>query len=486
MKITGTLVWTLIGYAALSTWFYVVGYSNAFSLLNGSTAQTTGRFLFFASCLMFVIMFCIFDRAAEKHRRGLNIAIPFTLFIGTAMLGLANNQTLINQTVFGVIACVIMGCGYTWYLLSFYRVAAQYGTLLNWALLFILHRAISSIVIVSIVYVLPAPLQVVFAAFLALLIVVALAFAQRSVDNPTDNPRKVAPLYDEREKTIGRHGLTHIARLILVTSSMVILRGLGTGGIWGRSPNNLSSIALGPIETTAIVVVLFFLIAFSTLALCTIRSQKICDKIPILILVVGILGMVALGFTAVDTFIEHALYTSLELYSQTLFSFYVVVGIRTLPFSPFRVAGAALGFSFLLPMLWMAFFEGSEVATGIILLVTSLSLIIFLVFSNAPEQTGTQAASLRGNSNNDIDLYEAILIQGAVLAKQHKLTERETEILLLLLQGRNLPHIQEKLVLASGTVRTHVNKIYKKLDVHSRQELLDLLTRKETEEDQRE
>ncbi|MBR2835566.1 MAG: helix-turn-helix transcriptional regulator [Coriobacteriales bacterium] len=54
------------------------------------------------------------------------------------------------------------------------------------------------------------------------------------------------------------------------------------------------------------------------------------------------------------------------------------------------------------------------------------------------------------------------------------LSARETEILKLLLAGRDTPHIAETLVLSKNTIRTHVKSIYTKFDVHSRQELLDL------------
>lgn len=55
------------------------------------------------------------------------------------------------------------------------------------------------------------------------------------------------------------------------------------------------------------------------------------------------------------------------------------------------------------------------------------------------------------------------------------LTPRETEILRLLAEGRSVPVICERLVISEGTARTHVKHIYQKLDVHNRQELLDLV-----------
>ncbi len=60
----------------------------------------------------------------------------------------------------------------------------------------------------------------------------------------------------------------------------------------------------------------------------------------------------------------------------------------------------------------------------------------------------------------------------ARLTEQYHLTPREASVLLLLIKKRDTAHIAEELFLAQSTVRVHISSIYKKLDVHSRQELL--------------
>ena len=53
------------------------------------------------------------------------------------------------------------------------------------------------------------------------------------------------------------------------------------------------------------------------------------------------------------------------------------------------------------------------------------------------------------------------------------LSEREIEILKLLVQGRKGPQISADLFIAYSTVRTHIKSIHRKLDVHTRHELID-------------
>lgn len=63
----------------------------------------------------------------------------------------------------------------------------------------------------------------------------------------------------------------------------------------------------------------------------------------------------------------------------------------------------------------------------------------------------------------------------ASLMETYGLTAREYEVALLLARGRSLPFIQEELHIAQGTAQTHLAHIYRKLDVHSRQEFLDIV-----------
>lgn len=53
------------------------------------------------------------------------------------------------------------------------------------------------------------------------------------------------------------------------------------------------------------------------------------------------------------------------------------------------------------------------------------------------------------------------------------MTNREVEVLLLLAEGRSSSYIAEELVLPANTVRGYVKNIYQKLDVHSKQDVID-------------
>ncbi len=80
----------------------------------------------------------------------------------------------------------------------------------------------------------------------------------------------------------------------------------------------------------------------------------------------------------------------------------------------------------------------------------------------------TLAEGLRSIS----DRRNALIAQ---FAEVHGLTTRETEVLALIVAGRNVPYIERELVLAKSTVKTHVKHIYAKCGVSSKQDLIDLV-----------
>lgn len=63
----------------------------------------------------------------------------------------------------------------------------------------------------------------------------------------------------------------------------------------------------------------------------------------------------------------------------------------------------------------------------------------------------------------------------AEIARACKLSAREEEVLFLLAQRKTVGIIERELFIANGTAKAHVRHIYQKLDIHTRQELFDML-----------
>lgn len=61
------------------------------------------------------------------------------------------------------------------------------------------------------------------------------------------------------------------------------------------------------------------------------------------------------------------------------------------------------------------------------------------------------------------------------IADRYMLSRRETEVMFLLAKGHNAAYIQDKLCISKSTAKTHINHIYRKLDIHTQQELLNMV-----------
>lgn len=70
---------------------------------------------------------------------------------------------------------------------------------------------------------------------------------------------------------------------------------------------------------------------------------------------------------------------------------------------------------------------------------------------------------------------DRIAAQAQALREHYRLTARETEIMELIARGNTVARIAELLVVSENTVRTHSKRIYAKLDIHKKQELVDLI-----------
>lgn len=84
---------------------------------------------------------------------------------------------------------------------------------------------------------------------------------------------------------------------------------------------------------------------------------------------------------------------------------------------------------------------------------------------------GTGSGPVSDASPNE----DTVSARCSVLAAAYSLSPREGEVLRLLARGRDVATIAERLGISENTVREYVKGVYGKLDVHSRQQIIDLV-----------
>ncbi|WP_180995287.1 response regulator transcription factor, partial [Raoultibacter timonensis] len=66
------------------------------------------------------------------------------------------------------------------------------------------------------------------------------------------------------------------------------------------------------------------------------------------------------------------------------------------------------------------------------------------------------------------------------LAAKHDLTEREFDVLVKLSRGQSVADISSELGVSENTAKTHIKNVYRKLGVHSKQDIIEMCREMET------
>lgn len=103
-------------------------------------------------------------------------------------------------------------------------------------------------------------------------------------------------------------------------------------------------------------------------------------------------------------------------------------------------------------------------------LMFALAIVTMLIL---PESVIAQIASRGVKKQRQGDA--PLSLRCSTLGDMRKLTAREREVLELLAQGRTQSVIARKLSISEGTAHTHIMHVYQKIDVHSQQELIDVV-----------
>ena len=226
------------------------------------------------------------------------------------------------------------------------------------------------------------------------------------------------------------------------------------------------------------MIALFLAVALVSFWVFFKNPSKSRYHIPLLVLI-GCFLILAVAGDSLDATTRITLNSAIELFCQLIFTFAVVDSMRKMPSAGIAVAGLAAGFSWVLALCWMFFFESIGSIANIAIVVVAYLLVVLVASPNVASADKKAAAGF--DSENDafaenVNPFDGVIQRSKALSERYRLTKREGEILELLAQGRSVPYICNELVLAEGTVRTHMTRIYKKLGIHSKQELFDLLT----------
>ncbi|MGI6106203.1 MAG: helix-turn-helix domain-containing protein [Raoultibacter sp.] len=121
---------------------------------------------------------------------------------------------------------------------------------------------------------------------------------------------------------------------------------------------------------------------------------------------------------------------------------------------------------------------GIFIISVIIIYVVALAAISMLTIfrkNSSEEDVAAQEEKQKRTVITVASVSEEQLKENPIYKQQFGLTDREMEILVILLAGYNATDIAKMLTISVNTVKTHLKNIYVKMGVHNRRDLIDLL-----------
>ncbi len=115
----------------------------------------------------------------------------------------------------------------------------------------------------------------------------------------------------------------------------------------------------------------------------------------------------------------------------------------------------------------------SMLSAAALALVVVLAIMVTLFGIGPVDRNGAVAGRKDAKDAASVPEHGRWRTRCETVAREYGLSARETEVFMLLAKGRGIEHIQGKLCISGHTVKSHVYNIYRKMDINSREELLD-------------
>lgn len=125
--------------------------------------------------------------------------------------------------------------------------------------------------------------------------------------------------------------------------------------------------------------------------------------------------------------------------------------------------------------LGVQFSNFAQSSYAIPILAYAITLVAVFALNERSFIESRMFTDLEEPETEDVPVLDTIEAGCKVLGNKFNLTDREIDIVTLLCKGRSKSYIAQTLFISENTVRSHSRHIYQKLDVHSKQEILDML-----------
>lgn len=471
-----------VGLFAAGIWANLVGYGGVFMdpAMTDSSFEVM-RYMYHGGRVIAALSLVVAPALYERKQDTLRLCVPLLMCFSTAAFVFAYYQTLVPPFILSCGASFVLGYSYLWAVASLYVAIARSFSMRSAIEIALAGQVLEQVASMAANYGLPSWGQIIVCCLCPLVIMFCLMMLKRT------------SVADERNPLTGA-ARTHTVLLLVISGVTVVMLGaVSVVGVWGNARADYVAYSIEDAFAKT-VVTCAILIAFAIVSLLPTIGRPLSYRYQTsLLIVVGSLMLASIRpYAAEGVSAEIIAYvlTATEYFSHVLLWVIVMRAIKDNVGRPFALAGIGLISFSSASFVWLFLLETNQNASIAFALLVSYILVTAaavhprllyersrhkLVSSDALNEytmDGEPEIPVESNGAAVADMVER---RCKLLGEQYHLSNRETQVLFLLAQGRSRPIIQEQLVLSQGTVKTHLAHIYEKMEVGSHQEVLNIV-----------
>lgn len=459
----------ILGLVSLDMWPDMLGHCAGLAMANDPLAALglNARFFWSTGLAFGAFAIAAAPALAKRFDRPLAVVVPLGGIACTVLYSLSSS--LPSAATVAALCAALCAIGYAWFEVRLISLVARLPQFSLIVLVLVASRVLK-MVCVTVTGLLPESAQIAATVTAPFLTGLAVLVAANVADTAAESPallRGMAELPFARSSVLSD---TTTAYVFLVATAVLsaVARSVSVLGYWG------SENVIGPDYVAFVLPVGIALAVAVYFAFFRLRESEMLSHLLVLFLIVlgglflqdGAL-LSTLGLPAV---VGAQASMATELFSQFLFWVAMIAAMRMGGVSPYRAVGVAEGcMSAAALALGIALF-GRGHLEGVVAAAASYGTLVVVWYLLRRMQKLSEQAVVAQEGAED-----PIAAACETVAVERGLTPRESEVLLLLAQGRSRTFIQSELFLSDGTVKTHIRHIYQKLDVHSKQELISFI-----------
>jgi DNA-binding CsgD family transcriptional regulator len=457
------MLWVAIGLFAAGVWTNMVGYS--INLLPTDTSVAAGvynRDAFLWGRLAVAVAFIAFAGLIPRVHATLVSVTAVVMSAATFVIVVSYHQSLFDPWMFASTGVFVSSCCYAVMVWGFYVFLARSV------------QTEQSVVVITLSIILETVFSILFSLYLPamtqMLVVICAPLVVAACYYCALRFFRGCPTEAGGTRTgtaAGAFGTCSLlAVLVMLTSALVFIRALSNVGIWGIERSNFTGMA--ELSVSELVLICALVAAMAYLVFILPRRRLTLMFRCIVGFAVMLAGLQLLAITS-DTGFGYsfdAVTTATELFSHLVRWMAVIVCIRSLAMPDFRISGISNIAYAALSLLWAHGISQLAFATSTFVMVV-VYLFLFIVIVIFAVSLTRHEAPFASRAQEDEEESRHV-----AFALRHRLSPRETQVLRLLLSGNKRIEIEREYALSEGTVKTHISNIYKKLDVHSKRDLL--------------